>query len=95
MFPLEEFSHQFVDLYLQEIHPDVLGMVPLDLAAQGVIPVTCEGDVLIVAVSNPLDSDLSFERIRFVCDREIRMVVATEAGIAHALKRYYPIANPR
>lgn len=88
------FSHQFVDLFVQEIPQSILYWMPETLVeAECVLPVELDEDVLVVAVLTPDDFALE-DKIRFICNREIRLVSATREAMAYAIRKYYPAAKP-
>ena len=81
------FPYEFVDLFIREIPSCILAQMPRTLVeSHSVLPIEMEGDVLVVAVPDPDEYGLK-ERIQFVCNREIRMVVASREGMDYAVRK--------
>ena len=84
---------EFVDLSQILVKPEVIDAVA---ARQGVplqgIPIALNDDVLMVAVSDPLNFD-TLDNLRFLLKREIEMVCATPEQIKQALIKYYGSAD--
>lgn len=81
---------QTIDLANTEISPQIISLVSATHARMyEVIPVGFEGDILIIATSDPRDGN-KFEELRFVLNREIIFKIATPEQIAAAIKNYYP-----
>ena len=77
------------DPSLWNVPLDVLGCVPPHMARDDtVLPIRLEGDVLVLAVEDPSDSSLH-DKLRFVCNRQIRLVAAARMPLVFAIWRQY------
>ena len=84
---------EFVDLAQINVRPEIIELIPRDKAYRyGVVPVNLNDDVLVVAISDPLNFD-TLDNLRFLLKREIEMVCATPEKIRAALVRYYGSAD--
>jgi len=77
----------------QDIPKKVFNLVPYDLAKRGqAIPLSVtshkDGHELLVAMSNPMDTDL-IDDIEFVSGCTVKPVLALDRDISHALIRFY------
>ena len=83
--------HRVPVVELAEFDPQTqaLECLPLDVAARlNVLPLLRDGDLLIVALSQPLDAEQR-HLIRFVTQCRVVAVVATQDGIHRAIGRCY------
>jgi len=84
-------SIEYIDLYVEDISPYVLDQLPAFIVrADRVIPCRLEGNVLNIAVEDPVDAAL-LERIRFIAGRDVRVVVTSSSALDHAIECYYPL----
>jgi type IV pilus assembly protein PilB len=80
---------EVVDLEAMEFPPDLLSLVPPQTARlQGVLPLHFDGQVLRVAVVNPLDPNVG-DNLRFATQKDIVIYVAPFAQILAMIERYY------
>ena len=78
-----------VDLSAFEIPPALLHIIPSGMARlHGVVPVAAEGNVLTVALANPIDSQ-AIEDLRFTLNREIVQVVAPRHQVEQLVAASY------
>ncbi len=78
-----------------EIQPDILDLVPRELAARfRVVPVARAGEVLLVATANP-GNRRAVEEVGFVTGLTVNCALATDAEISTALRRYYGLGPNR
>jgi hypothetical protein len=78
-----------IDLFVCHIPPNVREQLPAFIVrTDRVVPVGLEGDVLVVAMEDPDDHSLH-RKIRFVTDRELRIVIAMSTGIDHLIETYF------
>jgi len=78
-----------VDLSSFEPLPALLHLVPSGMARLNeVIPVTASGNVLTVALGNPLDTQ-ALEDLRYALNREIIQVVAPRRQVEHLIATHY------
>ena len=79
----------FVDLGKGRIQPDVLELVPAEVAIdQGIVPLMVKGDKLIVAIDDPLKKIVA-EQLEFLLGRSIACALATPGALRDALTREY------
>ncbi|WP_172600378.1 GspE/PulE family protein [Sulfurivermis fontis] len=79
----------FIKLGNFEIDPQILALVPPDIALQySVLPLMLDGSQLVVAMENPMDWE-AMEVLRFNTNHSIEPVVATGQDISEALNRLY------
>ena len=80
---------EVVDLTQMEFPPDLLSLVaPQTARVQGVLPIDFDGQVLRVAVINPLDPNV-IDNLRFATQKDIAIVVAPAVQIQTMIERYY------
>lgn len=84
-----ELGVDAVDLSTFEPLPALIHLVPSGMARlHGVIPVTASGNVLTVALANPLDSQ-ALEDLRFTLNREIAQIVAPRHQVEQLIATHY------
>ncbi len=84
---------EFVDLSQVLVRPEVIELLPRDKAYRyKAIPIALNDDVLMVAVSDPLNFD-TLDNLRFLLKREIEMVCSTPEQIKQSLVKYYGSAD--
>ncbi len=72
-----------------EIDPDVIGLVPREVASKHVLlPVQKAGNSLIVAMSDP-SNIYAVDDLKFMTGLHIEPVVSTDAAIEQAIEHYY------
>jgi type IV pilus assembly protein PilB len=80
---------EVVSLRDREFSPELLKMIPANVAQMyRCVPVTLNGDLLQVALANPLDPARADE-IHFAVKRDVQVVVADPAEIDKAIERLY------
>jgi hypothetical protein len=85
----EKLHTPYVNLFEPEIHATVLKMIKEDIAKKyTVMPVRKEAGGLMVAMSNPLDIDVT-DALRFVTGLNIKPALALESEIRDAIRKYY------
>jgi type IV pilus assembly protein PilB len=81
----------FVDVRKGTIPPEVLGLVPKDVAlANNVLPVKVDGATAILAVTDPL-AVFNIEHLRFLLNLEFRCALTAEPWMLEAFKRYFNV----
>lgn len=84
-----ELGVDAVDLSTFEPLPALIHLVPSGMARlHGVIPVSASGNVLTVALTNPLDTQ-ALEDLRFTLNREIVQVVAPRHQLEQLIGTHY------
>ncbi len=85
----------FIRLGEFEIDPEVLAMVPPDIALQySVLPLMLHGNHLVVAMENPMDWE-ALEVLRFNTNHSIEPVITAGKDIGQALSKYYRLHEDR
>ncbi len=83
------FGYSSINLDELEIPANVISMVPESMARENtVIPLEFEGGVLKVAFHDPMAFDV-LDKVRFMVDKEIEMVVAPKPSIQRCIDRHY------
>ncbi len=80
---------------LEDVEPvaDAVSLIPAEVATKfQVIPISREGRVLTVAMSNP-DNIFAIDDIKFITGLEVRPVVATETAIKKTIDKLYDSAD--
>lgn len=84
-----ELGVDAVDLSSFEPIPALLHLVPSGMARlHEVFPVTASGNVITVALANPLDAQ-ALDDLRFTLNREIAQVVAPRKQVERLIKEHY------
>jgi type IV pilus assembly protein PilB len=85
----EALGTDYIDLTDYEIAPEVLRFVPAGLARlHGALPIDMIGNVLRVALVDPLDPR-AVEDLRFALGKDIQVVVSPAEQIEELIKQYY------
>jgi type IV pilus assembly protein PilB len=88
-FLARQYSLPSINLNDFEIDGDVLKLVPKEVAMKHmVVPVNRAGATLIVAMSDP-SNIFAIDELKFLTQYNIEPVVAAEAAIEEAIRRYY------
>jgi type IV pilus assembly protein PilB len=85
----ESLGTEVVDISTMEFPADLLSLVPPQTARiQGVLPLEFDGQVLRVAVVNPLDPHV-IDNLRFATQKDIAIYIAPAAVIQSMIERFY------
>jgi len=85
----------FVKLGEFEVEPEVLALVPPDIAWQySVLPLMLHGSHLVVAMENPMDWE-ALEVLRFNTNHSIEAVITSAEDISQALNKHYRLREDR
>ncbi len=85
----KRLGYPLVDLDSRPLEPSVLALLPEPVVRhRRCLPLSLDGHVLTVAVSDPLEPDL-LEQLRFVTNRSITVVLAPAGALLAAIDRYY------
>jgi type IV pilus assembly protein PilB len=88
-FVARQYGLPTIDLGDFEIDPDVIRLVPEEVAAKHtVVPVNRAGSTLILATSDP-SNIFAIDDIKFLTGYNVEVVVASEEQIKAAIDRYY------
>lgn len=81
----------YVKLKSIDIPEDVVKKIPAKFACYyKIMPVSIDGNILIIAVTNPLDIRI-LDDIKLVLGCDIRPVLSSERDILNAIERYYGV----
>lgn len=84
-----EFGYPFIDLDQFEVYPDVLDLIPSEMAKRYLImPIHLNRNTLTLAMMDPTDLD-SLEDIKFRTGLSLQPVIASESAIIRAAQKYY------
>jgi len=87
------YGHGWVNPSVMAIPSDAVAAMPAALARdENVMPVALAGRVLTVAVEDTLDFEL-IDKLRFISNLQIDLVVASANAIRCAVARYYGKAS--
>lgn len=82
---------EVVDMSQIDIEKPVVDMIDADTARMsGVVPISFDGHTLTVVSRTPLNYQVADE-LRFMTDKDIFVVVASESQIDGAIEKYYPL----
>lgn len=85
----DEFGQQFMSLEGVEIPQNVIELVGESIAREnGVIPIRLEDESLVVAFHDPMALDV-LDKLRFIVNRDVKIVVAPKEQIIEAIGRHY------
>ena len=93
LFPVlaEQLGVEYVKLRSREINPGVIEKVPAKFASHyKLIPLDMKGNVLTIAVTNPLDIH-TMDDIKLLLGYDTRAVLASEDDIVEAIRKYYGV----
>lgn len=86
----ERLGFHFMELQGATIAPAAIRAVPAAVARQErILPVAIEGDTLTVAMGEPPGPE-TVDRLRFILNRPVQVVVASAAEVQEAIGRRYP-----
>lgn len=85
----QSLGTEVVDLETMEFPPELLSLVPPQTArVQGALPLDFDGQVLRIAVVNPLDPNV-VDNLRFATQKDIQIYVAPANSIQSMIERFY------
>ena len=80
---------EVVDVAAMELSPELLSMIrPQTARVQGVLPLHYDGEILRVAVVNPLDPNV-IDNLRFATQKDVAIYVAAPAQIQSMIEKFY------
>ena len=84
-----EYGFPYLPLKNYEIDPALLGLVPETLARNyGLIPIDKIGDVLSVAMADPLNAQ-AIDDVEFITHCKVQSFISTPSDIQESIDRYY------
>ncbi len=82
-------GYEMVDLSSVEPNPAVIEQVPESVARENIVfPVEMRGEALVVAMNDPMNLEV-LDKLRFILNREIQVVVAPTESIQSAINTHY------
>ncbi|MBE9527877.1 MAG: type IV-A pilus assembly ATPase PilB [Proteobacteria bacterium] len=89
VFLSKQYGIPTVELATQEIDPDIVKLIPEDVALKyQVIPVSRTGSTLVVAMADP-SNIFAIDDIKFLTGYNVEPLVASDAAIKSAIEEYY------
>jgi len=89
----EHFGHDYINLEGKQIPNSIIELVTESLARENVvIPVDLDGDAVVIAMHNPSNIDV-MDKLRFMLNREVRIVMAPMESIQGAINRHYGLTE--
>ena len=89
-FLSEQYKYQIVDLDNFDIPKDIVKMVPQKFCEKfNVIPISRLGDVLVMAVSNPLNNKVIKDQLLFTTGCKVEFVLSTASAIQNSIIRFH------
>ncbi len=84
-----QIGFEFIDLESVAIPKSILGLLPEKIVREHeVVPVTLDGDILVVAMSEPQNAE-ALDRLRLVVNRPLAAAMAAPDAILAAIHEYY------
>ena len=88
-----QFAMPFVALDSETLDPEVVHLIPRNIAEElGVIAVRLDKDVLVVAMSDPMDIQ-AFDSLRAQLDCPMKPAVAPKGAVYRAIRMYYDMSS--
>ena len=85
----EEYGREYINLTGVVIPPSIIELVPESVARENaILPYQVDGETLRVVVSDPNDIE-TFDKLRFILNRQIEPVLAPRESIQEAVNRHY------
>ncbi len=85
----EHFGYEFVDLEGRQIPNSIIELVTESMARENlVIPVDIDGESVVIAMHNPNNIEV-LDKLRFVMNRDLKVVMAPLESIQGAINRHY------
>ena len=84
-----QYGFPYLPLDCYEINVQAMKLVPLNVSEQyNLIPIDKIGDLLTIAMSNPLNTQ-AVEDIEMITNCKVQIFVSTMSDISNAIKKYY------
>ena len=88
----QEYGMEFIDLKAPDIPPDVIKLIPPEVAKQyNVLPLSQKDGIITIAIGDPTDMN-TVDTIRYLLNSDVEAVVAADNQIRNAVMKYYPTA---
>ncbi len=89
----ERLGIQKISLKSLVIDPKIISKIPVDLARRyGLIPIFKIGDMMTIAMSDPLNI-IAIDEIKYLTKCDIKRVIASQTEISTAIDEYYSVAD--
>ncbi len=93
MFLSKQYGVPYVDLSRFEIDPNVVKLIPADVAQKyQIMPINRTGATITIAMVDP-SNVFAIDDVKFMTGYNVEPVVATEAGIKNAIAKYYSLTS--
>ncbi len=84
-----EFNYEYLDLEGMQIPNSVIEMITESMARENIVIATgMEGDSVVIAMHNPNNIEV-LDKLRFLLNRDIKVVMAAVESIQGAINRHY------
>ena len=84
-----QYGFPYIPVENYELKQDMTKIIPEDIARQyGVVPIDLMGDILTIAMSNPLN-DKAIEDVEALTKKKVQIFIGTVTGISGALNKLY------
>ncbi len=78
-----------VDLFRRNIPRAIIDLIPASVAREcRIVPLELDAFTLVVATVDVEDRE-NMDKLRFILNREVRLVAASRSAIDYAIERYY------
>jgi len=84
-----QYGFPYMPVENYELNHEMTKTIPENMARQyGVVPIDVMGDILTIAMSNPLN-DKAIEELEKLTQKKVQVFITTVSGIAGAIKKLY------
>ncbi len=84
-----QYGFPYMPVENYELNRDMVNIIPENMARQyGIVPIDVMGDILTVAMSNPLN-DKAIEDVELLTRKKVQVFIGTVTGISGALNKLY------
>ncbi len=84
-----QYGFPYIPVENYELNQEMTKVIPENMARQyGVVPIDVMGDILTIAMSNPLN-DKAIEDVETLTKKKVQVFIGTVTGISGALNKLY------
>lgn len=84
-----QYGFPYIPVENYELNQEMTKIIPENMARQyGVVPIDVMGDILTIAMSNPLN-DKAIEDVEILTKKKVQVFIGTVTGISGALNKLY------
>lgn len=84
-----QYGFPYIPLENYDLKKEIANVLPENVARQyGVVPIDVMGDILTIAMSNPLN-DKAIEDVEMITKKKVQVFIGTVTGVYGALNRLY------